>query len=101
MATDWIMVRVSRSTHARLDAVRKSMQLAADVGLRELVLDPRDRVSLDQIIGLLIDMREGHAERRRASAARRRKRRREESAAQCSMMMQERVELPAGDGSDN
>jgi hypothetical protein len=50
------------------------MLLAHDVGLRELETDTRDRVSLDQVIRLLIEMRDRHAERRRRSAAARRRR---------------------------
>lgn len=74
MATDWIMIRVDRSTHARLEAVRRSMQLAEEMNLRELVHDARERVSLDQIISELIYFRQRHAERRRAANVRRRKR---------------------------
>jgi hypothetical protein len=52
------------------------MLLAADVGLRDVELDNRDRFSLDQVIRVLLDMRDAHAARRRASAARRRAARR-------------------------
>lgn len=76
MEADWIMVRIKRSTRARLEATRQSMLLAADVGLRNVELDNRDRFSLDQVIGILLDMRDRHAERRKRSAAGRRRRKR-------------------------
>jgi hypothetical protein len=64
MATDWIMVRVSKATHARLLAVRESLFRAEENGQVSLDRDPRDRVSIDQIINRLIDARSAHAARR-------------------------------------
>jgi len=74
MPVEWIMIRVLRATHARLCDARESMRLGADLGLRELDCDSRDRVSLDQIIGLLLDARDRHRERKRRSARARRRR---------------------------
>jgi hypothetical protein len=71
MATEWIMVRIDRRTHAALERVRESMRLGAEIGLRDLETDNRDRVSLDQVIRVLIEMRDNHAERRRRSAMKR------------------------------
>ena len=76
MATDWIMIRVSRETHERLEAVRTSMLIGNEMGVRELQFDNRDRVSLDQVISELIYFRSKHADRRKRSAARRRAARR-------------------------
>jgi len=75
MQERWTLVKVSKVTRERLEAVRDSMLLADSVGLRNLERDNRDRVSLDQVISLLIDIRERHAERRKRSAAKRRTRR--------------------------
>lgn len=69
----WTLVKVSKATRERLERVRDSMLLADSVGLRNLERDNRDRVSLDQVIELLIDMRDQHARRRKRSAANRRK----------------------------
>lgn len=77
MAGDWIMVRLLRTTRAELERVRDSMELADSMGLIELVRDPRERVSLDQVIRRLIGFRERHAERVRRSKARRRAARRQ------------------------
>lgn len=77
----WTLVKISKATRDRLERVRDSMLLADSVGLRNLERDNRDRVSLDQVVNLLIDLRERHAERRKRSASKRRKRK-EESAEQ-------------------
>lgn len=70
MATDWIMVRLSRITHARLCKVRDSLLLAHEQGKIGLDFDPRERVSLDQVVDLLIQQRESHAARRKKAAKR-------------------------------
>lgn len=75
MPTDWIMVRISRETHARLEEARLSMLLGHEMGLRSLDSDDRDRVSLNQIIHILLDSRDKHAVRRKRSAATRKHRR--------------------------
>jgi len=68
----WTLVKLSKATRERLEKVRESMLLADAVGLRNLERDNRDRVSLDQVVNLLIDIREKHAARRKRSAERRR-----------------------------
>ena len=68
----YIMVRLDRTTHKRLCAVRDSLMIAHEQGKLGLEVDNRDRVSLDQIINILIDARVDHARRRKASAKRRR-----------------------------
>jgi len=68
----WTLVKISKATRDRLEKVRDSMLLADSVGLRSLERDNRDRVSLDQVVNLLIDIREKHAARRKRSAAKRR-----------------------------
>ena len=72
MATDWIMVRIDRATHAELERVRNSMLIGEMMGLSQLERDNRDRVSLSQVIGRLIAFRDRHAARARRSKARRR-----------------------------
>jgi hypothetical protein len=72
MAKEWTHVRVAPETLAELNRVRDSMRIAEAMHLVELDHDDRDRVSLDQVIRRLLEMRRRHAERRRASAARRR-----------------------------
>jgi len=72
MAEEWIMVRLHRTTHAELVRIRDSLRIAEAMRLLELEHDDRDRVSLDQVIRRLCEIRRRHAERRQASAARRR-----------------------------
>jgi hypothetical protein len=72
MATEWIMVRLDRHTHAELERVRASMMIADAMGLVELHQDSRGRVSLSQVIDRLIAFRERHAARARRSKERRR-----------------------------
>ncbi len=67
MATEWVMVRVSRRTHSRLTAARDSLLRGYGNGLRELAFGDRDRVSLDQVISILLDEREDHSRRSRRS----------------------------------
>lgn len=74
MASDWIMVRLRRETHASLEAVRLSMLLGDSSRRRPLEYDDRDRVGLDKVIAELVAFRTRHAARRKASAARRRRR---------------------------
>lgn len=71
MGTPWTSVRIASATLAELDRVKRSMLLADFMGLIELERDPRDRVSLDQVIRRLIAFRDRHAERARRSKARR------------------------------
>jgi hypothetical protein len=73
VAKQWIMVRMQRDTHAALCLVRDSLRLADELDLVELDKDDRDRVSLDEVIRKLIEMRRRHAERRRRSNARRKR----------------------------
>lgn len=68
---DWIMVRLKRETHKALCDVRSTMEVAEEMQLRELVRDPRGRVSLDQVIMELVYFKLRHAERRAKSAAKR------------------------------
>jgi hypothetical protein len=68
----WKAVRVSERTLARLEAARVSMQLAEDAGQRTLKRDDRDRVSLDQVISIMLDARDAHARRRDRSRQKRR-----------------------------
>lgn len=70
MATDWTHVRLQRSTLEWLERTRASMMLGAEMGLRELTVDNRDRVSIDQIIRELLYARERHHERARMQRAR-------------------------------
>ena len=73
MADDrYIMVRLDRTTHARLCAVRDSMMVGVDEGKVEFEVDSRDRVSLDQVICRLMDKREGQKKRNAAYRARKR-----------------------------
>jgi predicted RNA-binding protein with RPS1 domain len=81
MKTDWTLVKLSQETREKLEAVRDSMLVAEEMRMRTLDRDNRDRVSLDQIIRLLIEFREGHARRVRESKARRRGKRQTESEA--------------------
>jgi hypothetical protein len=81
MARNWIMVRLTRETHAALREVRESMRTADEAGLIQLETDDRDRVSLDQVIQRLIDFRKRHAERRRRAAARRQRNSRDRGIA--------------------
>lgn len=80
MAEDWIMVRLRRLTRARLEAVRDSLLRAHEQGKIGLEMDTRSRVSLDQVIEILIDQREGHAARRKRAAGGAAARRREKGA---------------------
>ena len=72
MSDEWIMVRLHRTTHTDLVRVRDSLRIAEAMRLLELEHDDRDRVSLDQVVRRLLEIRRRHAERRRASAARKR-----------------------------
>jgi hypothetical protein len=72
MAKEWIIVRLHPETHAELVRVRDSLRIAEAMHLLELEHDNRDRVSLDQVVRRLLEIRRRHAERRRASAARKR-----------------------------
>jgi len=74
MATNWIMVRIDRATHADLDRVRASMLVGEMMGLSKLDRDNRERVSLSQVIGRLVAFRDRHAARARRSRERRRAR---------------------------
>ncbi len=71
---EWTHVRVSRSTLAMLETTRASMEVADVQGRRELVRDPRGRVSLSQVIAELVYFRLKHHARVRRSNARRRER---------------------------
>ncbi len=95
MAEDWIMVRVSRTTHALLEQQRQSMEVGDAQGQRELVRDDRGRVSLSQIIAELCYLRERHRARVRASNARRRRRRRLYAEQNQLLGRQEEMILPA------
>lgn len=68
MTDDWIMVRLRRSTRARLEEVRDSLLRAHEQGKIGLEMDTRDRVSLDQVIDILIDQRKRHATRRKRAS---------------------------------
>jgi len=81
MATSWIMVRVSKATHAALEAARESMKLGQEMGLRTLPCDDRDRVSLSAVIDVLLDARERHLKRARKSNRTRSARRTQERYA--------------------
>lgn len=68
----WTLIKVSKATRARLEKVRLSLLMAEDGGQLQLDRDNRDRVSLDQVIGLLIGLRERHAARRKRASDKRR-----------------------------
>lgn len=70
----WVMVRIGRVTHARLCEVRESLLRAYEQGKIALDLDQRSRVSLSQVVELLIQQRMEHATRRKKAAAKRRTR---------------------------
>lgn len=72
MGDEWIMVRVKRSTYQQLERVRNSFRVAETMGWGELEFDSRGRVSLSQVIELLIRHRDLHHARVRRSKARRR-----------------------------
>lgn len=76
MATVWTLVKMSEDVRAMLEEVRDSMLRAEEMRMRHLDRDNRDRVSLDQVIRLLIESRQRHAERRTAALERRRERKR-------------------------
>jgi hypothetical protein len=65
----WVMVRVDRTTHARLEKARASMLAAHEQGKIALELDSRDRLSLDQVIVYLLGHKKRHAKRRAKAAA--------------------------------
>lgn len=54
MARDWVMVRVQRSTLEDLERVRERLLTAYSNGQVEVEMDDRGRVSLDQVIRVLI-----------------------------------------------
>jgi hypothetical protein len=68
---EWVMVRLKRSTHASLCAVRESLLIAYERGQLALEMDARGRVSFDQVIDLLIQKRSEHAARRKKAAKKR------------------------------
>lgn len=70
--TDWRHIVVSLATLNALRAVRESMEKGAELGTRNLETDPRGRVSLDQVIRLMIADRTRHRDRSRRSAKKRR-----------------------------
>jgi len=61
--SQYIMVRMDRVTHKRLCAVRDSLMVAHEQGKIALEVDSRDRVSLDQVVNILIDARADHKKR--------------------------------------
>ena len=70
----WGTVRVSEATIAKLEAIRESMLVGDEkTGRPRLEPDTRERIGLDQVIGILIADRERHARRRKTSQQRRRK----------------------------
>jgi len=71
MATKWTMVRVSESTRKRLEAMRDSLLSAYEKGQIDLDLDERDRVSLNQVLSILLDREESHRKRSNRSATQR------------------------------
>jgi len=73
MEKTWVMVRITRDTHAALCRIRESMELAEEMQLVQLTRDHTSHVSLNQVIERLIAARDKHAERRQRSNARRRK----------------------------
>jgi len=73
MEKPWTMIRVTRDTHAALNRVRASMELADELQTIELRRDRSGHVSLDQVIERLIAAREQHAARRSRANARRRR----------------------------
>lgn len=73
MATEWMMVRVSRRTHDLLEIVRRSLILSHEQGRIEVRFDDRDRVSLDQVIETLAYERLAHQQRAREQSRRRRR----------------------------
>ena len=76
MAKNWTHIRVETSTLAQLDRVRRSMLIAEEMGMAELVKDDRDRFALDQVLKRLIAFRDRHHARvRKAKANRALKRR--------------------------
>jgi hypothetical protein len=101
----WVPIRISRGTHARLEAARESMRRGADIGLRILEEDDRGKVGFDKIITILLDFRDRHAQRRRAASRRRRDKRRQDQAGlvlaeQISVAEVEGVHASDVEGSD-
>lgn len=72
MADDWVMVRVRKTTAARLRTVEKSLRIAHEQGKIALDFDSQNRVAFDQIIDLLCQRQFEHADRGRKSKRKRR-----------------------------
>lgn len=77
MEKDWIMVRIKRTTYARIEGARKSLLWAYEMRQKELRFDDRGRVSVDQVLNILLDLRARHASRRARALAKRRARKKE------------------------
>jgi hypothetical protein len=65
MAKDWTSVRVTRKTADRLNEIRRSYLSEYLRGARQLPESECDGVSLDYVLGTLLDLIEGHRERAR------------------------------------
>jgi hypothetical protein len=74
VATEWIMVRLDRATHARLVAIRDRLERAREIGrgsrTREMGSDP----SLSAIVSILAREVEQHLARSAAQRGRRKQR---------------------------
>jgi len=78
-AGDWVAVRVSRDTRAKLEDLRARFEAYADGSPRPLGSDytrshglsKNDRIGLDQVVRRLIDLYERHQGRKRKSAGKR------------------------------
>lgn len=68
MSDVWVMVRLKRATEARLREIELSLRRAYEAGQIELELDQQGRVSVNQIVEVLVDRYCGHKERSRRSA---------------------------------
>jgi len=61
----WKSVRVSEATLKRLETARDEMCRGGRVESGELRPDLRDRIGLDQVIAVLLTLRDAHKERAR------------------------------------
>lgn len=93
----FVQLKIRRETHARLQQVIASLDLAESMGMRQNERHHlKDIITNDTAINTLIDFREKHAERRRESAAGRRKNKNEKEETVSKEEIEQSMEEESG-----
>lgn len=67
----WTHIRVDKATKQRLEALRKRLEDAYVAGQTKLEIGRWEKMTVDQVINYLLDLKMGHDARKRKHAGRR------------------------------